>query len=298
MSSEMRLDPGRGFVALPLDIMEIEMSPGAFRALVEFCRMANREGYCWPSLAQLGERLGRSKAAISGYIKELRALALLETQEQRAANGYNYRLKYRLTFWQTWREAFAQRGKSGESRPAPAAPPSECRVQQSERKKDKNHNHKNQSSPEPGSGSLIALKRQWEEAVGHAPYPAFQRTPDPQLAEQTSRLAQADGAADTVDPAAVIGRFFAERQIAVDRLGDQIRKAAAGLQGIPDAARLLADKLGRSWKPHWKFPPSERFLIDIIHQVVRENPDAALRRLLLTYLRRWRVSQERLPHAA
>lgn len=294
----MRLDPGRGFVALPLDIMEIEMSPGAFRALVEFCRMANREGYCWPSLAQLGERLGRSKAAISGYIKELRALSLLETQEQRAANGYNYRLKYRLTFWQTWREAFAQRGKSEENRPAPAAPPSERSVQQSERKIDKNHNHKNQSSPKPGSGSLLALKRQWEEAVGHAPYPAFQSTPHPTLAEQTSRLAHSDDAGDPVDPTAAIERFFAERQIAVGQRGDRLRKAAARLQGIPDATHLLTDKLTQSWKPHWKFPPSEKFLIDVMQQVARENPDAALRRLLLTYLRRWRVSQERLPHAA
>ena len=91
----MALDPARGFVALPLDVLEIEMSPGAFRTLVEFCRMANSDGVCWPSLDQLGRPPGplprRRSAATS---PSCATLGLIETETQRTANGFNYRLRY------------------------------------------------------------------------------------------------------------------------------------------------------------------------------------------------------------
>ena len=82
MSASMCLDPSRGFVALPLDVLEIEMSPGAFRTLVELCRMADSDGVCWASLEQIGTRLSRSRAAISGYVAELHELALIETESE------------------------------------------------------------------------------------------------------------------------------------------------------------------------------------------------------------------------
>jgi hypothetical protein len=108
MASSLTFDPAKGFVALPCEVMNIDMSPGAFRLLVELCRMANRTGECWPSLGQLSERIGRSKAAISGYIAELREIELIETTSQKMANGYNYRLKYCVTFWKSWRSNLAR----------------------------------------------------------------------------------------------------------------------------------------------------------------------------------------------
>ncbi|WP_366513900.1 helix-turn-helix domain-containing protein [Planktotalea sp.] len=59
MAKPYEFDPGKGFVALPCEIMDIDLTPGAFRLLVELCRMANRTGECWPSLGQLSDRIGR-----------------------------------------------------------------------------------------------------------------------------------------------------------------------------------------------------------------------------------------------
>ncbi|MDC0136765.1 winged helix-turn-helix domain-containing protein, partial [Sulfitobacter sp.] len=56
-----------------------------------------------PPFAQLGRRLGRSRASVSAYIAELREAGVLTTQEQKMANGYNYRLRYTVTFWKEWR---------------------------------------------------------------------------------------------------------------------------------------------------------------------------------------------------
>ena len=85
MSEQISFNRDKGFVALPVGVLDMDLSPGAFRTLVELCRMANMEGYCWPSLTQLSDRLGRSKSAISGYLKELRGVGLVATEEQRTA---------------------------------------------------------------------------------------------------------------------------------------------------------------------------------------------------------------------
>ena len=57
MSETIDCDPNRGFVAFPVALFDLDLSPGAFRTLAELCRMANKSGQCWPSLAQLGQRL-------------------------------------------------------------------------------------------------------------------------------------------------------------------------------------------------------------------------------------------------
>ena len=48
MAISHEFNPAQGFVALPSDVMDIGMTPGAFRLLVELCRMANTTFECWP----------------------------------------------------------------------------------------------------------------------------------------------------------------------------------------------------------------------------------------------------------
>lgn len=93
MSETLKIDPSKGFVAIPAQVLDLEVSPGAFRVLIFLCNLANETGWCWPSLEQIGENIGRSKAAISGYIQELRDAAVIESVSQKMASGYNYRLK-------------------------------------------------------------------------------------------------------------------------------------------------------------------------------------------------------------
>jgi len=113
----LEADPRKGFIALPMSVFDLNLTPGTFRNLAELCRMANAEGQCWPSLAQLGDRLGRSRATISGYIAKLRAAELIETETQKMANGYNYRLRYSVVVWKAWRKQLSRNARV-ETQPA------------------------------------------------------------------------------------------------------------------------------------------------------------------------------------
>jgi biotin operon repressor len=138
MSETIVFDRRKGFVALPVQVLEMELTPGAFRLLAELCRMANLDGFCWPSLGQLGERLGRSKAAISGYVTDLREAGLISTETQTTANGYNYRLRYCVVFWKAWRASLS--GQTGPAVEVKDSEPVERSVQPVERHRgSKNH---------------------------------------------------------------------------------------------------------------------------------------------------------------
>jgi len=176
MSEIIDCDPNQGFVAFPVALFDLNLSPGAFRTLAELCRMANKSGQCWPSLAQLGQRLGRSRASISAYIAELREAEVLGTEEQKMANGYNYRLRYTVLFWKEWRASLGQKDKA--TRPAINAHNPERRVQPTERPlRTKNHIHQKQQSQDQ-SCDLVS---EWKALFAKAPYPAFEQAPSPAL---------------------------------------------------------------------------------------------------------------------
>lgn len=114
MENIHQFDPRSGYVALPSALLDLDLAPGPFRLLTELCRMANKAGECWPSFGQLSARIGRSKAAISGYLEALREASLVETQKQKMANGYNYRLKFRVVFWPQWRKELSPSSPEGD----------------------------------------------------------------------------------------------------------------------------------------------------------------------------------------
>lgn len=96
-----------GYVRVPRAWVSLPVSPGAKALLLHLCSAANAKGESWYSYAQLGEIVMRSRAAISGYVDELREIGVVTTERQRMANGFNYRLRIRLPDWETLNHRWA-----------------------------------------------------------------------------------------------------------------------------------------------------------------------------------------------
>lgn len=249
MSNEIRFDRRKGFIALPIEVLEIDLSPGAFRTLVELCRMANVDGYCWPSLGQLSDRLGRSRSAISGYLKELRGENLIETEEQRTANGYNYRLKYRVTFWASWRTAASDKPLRKDERS----------VRSTERpKENKNQIHQNQTPPATRD-VCDDLILEWAEVFKGAPYPTANRPPSAALLGATDKALSKQ--AEPVSEEYIRGYIFdlwkslnlANPETGLETLVKSVRK-----QRFTSCEFAALLKYIRGYiLPHWRKVPTE-----------------------------------------
>ena len=300
MASSHDFDPAKGFVALPSDVMDIEMSPGAFRLLVELCRMANRTGECWPSLAQLSERIGRSKAAISGYITELREIELVETISQKMANGYNYRLKYCVTFWKNWRTGLSQASKEAAlEKPKRSIQPSERRVN------SKNHIQKNHSIPsteKPLSEKNVLLESVLENWMGLAkasPFPKFNTPVPDELVQHTGAIIKDAHLESTSKDkiASSLKQFWSELSIelTVQDLEKQTivlcnrRTTEKGLDALKAAITDI-------WQGHWRKAPTEKHFEEILKNASALNREEGILRMLQQYLKRWEISQNKLHH--
>ncbi|WP_298845256.1 helix-turn-helix domain-containing protein [uncultured Roseobacter sp.] len=283
MSEQPRFSRDNGFVALPVGIMDLDLSPGAFRTLAELCRMANAQGECWPSLAQLSERLGRSRAAISGYVDDLRRDGLVETVRQTTANGYNYRLKYRVTFWEDWRASL---------RPAPARK-SERSDQPAERlKESKKHIHINHQ--EDDTDKLI---RGWTRCFAGAPYPAVSHPPPEKLLVQT-REQLATGPARTVLSDETVKK-------ALLALWQQLKVSVGGMTLNDQVAFIRASKLTeaelvtglqdirKSWPRHWHREPSAEAFSKLLKATVRSSRSSRTA-VLNGFLKRWQLAEKTL----
>ena len=296
MANHRQFDPASGFVALPIGVMDLDMTPGAFRTLVELCRMANIDGYCWPSLEQLSTRLGRSRAALSGYVKELRALGLIDTLRQSTANGYNYRLKYLVTFWADWRKSMSRKPKS-------KAQKSERSVQPSERiEKTQNQSHINQTmvpdqkKPSPFVESVIS---KWNDLTKGMPFPGFAK-PVPE-----TLVAQSQDVLDGFQEAPLTAMQIRAQLIAVwASLRVECSAEVLALEtrifvDLEASATFFAafeQELRQIWKPHWRKAPTNDQFKSLIQAAQARAPERAQRKLLQSYLKRLEISQSRLHH--
>ncbi|WP_299567202.1 helix-turn-helix domain-containing protein [uncultured Sulfitobacter sp.] len=289
MSEILDCDPNKGFVAFPVAVFDLELTPGAFRTLAELCRMANAEGQCWPSLAQVGRKLGRSRAAISGYIAELRDVGVITTEEQKMANGYNYRLRYTVTFWKEWRAGLGKSRRRAERTVQPAERPLET----------KNHIHNNHSPSKPSE--VVDILSGWKIAVGKAPYPDFESWPsDTLIARSRSATNRAIPVSDrpiSADIDAALSRFFANVGL---KSAPPLGIGPALVAYLPTQAALarLICALQEDWQPHWRKPPSKFQLIRLCKALPVISDAATEQKLLKSYLRRWKLYRERLPSAA
>lgn len=289
MSEIPEFDPARGFVAFPVALFDLELSPGAFRTLAELCRMANAQGQCWPSLAQLGERLGRSRASVSAYIAELRGAGVLETEEQKMANGYNYRLRYTVTFWQEWRAGL---GGGTAQRDSVAVQKAERRVQPVERPlRTKNHNHIKQTVL-PVLNDLVS---DWKAAVGRAPYPEFAEWPSEKTLQSTTTTLSAhlpSSAVISADIDEALRSFLESRDIkATEDLGSGL----VHLINTDEKLSTLMDAVAAQWQPHWRNPPNLFQLVRMAETLPPAQSGAAEHKLLKSYMRRWELHLRSLP---
>jgi biotin operon repressor len=282
----LETDPRKGFIALPMSVFDLDLTPGAFRTLAELCRMANAEGQCWPSLAQLGDRLGRSRAAISGYIAELRAAELIETETQKMANGYNYRLRYFVVFWKAWRKQLSQNSRVETRQPA------ERRVQPSERPlKTKNQNHIIQSPAGAVSNDLILA---WKQSVGRSPYPGFDSWPSEALIAQSKAAGAEPQRIISADIMAGFTAFLGKKGIAPADIPPDVaallRSALSGRQQVDG----FLDALEAVWKPHWSKPPTALQLQRLLKSLPPSNGPEVQAKLLVSYLKRWEIHSRSL----
>ena len=294
MSEIVDCDPAKGFVAFPVALFDLDLSPGAFRTLAELCRMANTSGQCWPSLAQLGRRLGRSRAAVSGYIAELRAAGVLATEEQKMANGYNYRLRYTVLFWKEWRAGLGQERKTRSPKPPVQKP--ERRVQPVERPLEtKNHIHSKQTNVSV-SHELVS---DWKAAVGNAPYPAFAERPGDALLKKTELLAAEPVISEALISADIEVAFaaFTERH-GIDPLSLETIAGLAPLLTSPAQLDTLIAALEAQWQAHWQKPPNLFQLKRCLSSLTTEPDPASTQKLLKSYLRRWDLYRRSLPSSA
>lgn len=292
MSHQLSFDRAKGFVALPVEICDLDLTPGAFRLLVELCRMANADGFCWPSLVQLSDRMGRSKASISGYLKDLRSNGLIETQEQTTSNGYNYRLKYRVTFWADWRASL--RGHTSQPTAQPKKPersvrPAERRVNS---KKQIHINH----SPTQSESEIDKVLGDWSTHIAKAPYPEFGTIPASQLVKKSQTIAKETN--NTLPDMTTISQYVSDFWKGL--------RVETPTKAIDEQAELLASKhfssteiehvlaaLSNLWKPHWRRFPDLTAFAKLVEktQIVAQ---ASKQQLLKSHLKRWRLAQNSL----
>ncbi|MEM8654394.1 MAG: helix-turn-helix domain-containing protein [Pseudomonadota bacterium] len=282
MANEMVFDRRKGFVALPVEVLELDLSPGAFRLLVELCRMANLDGLCWPSLGQLGERLGRSRAAISGYVQDLREAELITTEEQRTANGYNYRLRYCVVFWRAWRASL-----TGRVQAADTDQKDESRVRQGERlRKLKNQSLINHDQSErTGFEDLI---QSWTALAKGAPYPALRKAPAMTLVSESEAATKSvERPVISADISTRLDALWAALNLDPDPAAAKTAAADLAARDLSEAdfgAVLEAIRL--RWQAHWRRIPSPKHL-DQILKSARFTPRLAQIKVLRSYLKRW-----------
>lgn len=214
-----------GFVRMPRAWISLDVSPGARVLLLHFCSAANGAGESWYRFSQLSEIVGRSKSAISGYLSELRDAGVVETEQQRTANGFHAHLLVRLVDWSSFQTewatmAAAKRSTRSATRAHPEGRPStthrdtpegtnrdttgskrldERRVQSNEHRypTDTNYNHSTNSTAQQDTtindGASIVSEwspeheHEWVSCKGAANGLAFEKPPSLRLLHRAIR---------------------------------------------------------------------------------------------------------------
>lgn len=291
MTPENHTDFAGGYVAIPDEIMRTPMSDGAFRLLCILCSYADKTtGECFPKMSRLASDQGKSKAAISGYLRELRSLDLVQTRDRYKKRG-NCILNYLITFWSSWREKL--RTRSGQEKPVSKKAEqslnmpvreSERPVQPVERQYNQIQDNQNTTTPptapkdDPGSHILedrvvSAIIENWKKLVRGAPYPSFARQPDPKLVTDTrtilenlkSETASVDASSGKVsipDIRALWGEVKVE--ISDDEATEHAKLINKKATQPRQAIGRLAKTLKTTWKKHWRRPSSVRQLSEMM----------------------------------
>ena len=303
MSEVLELDPSRGFVALPAQLLDLEISPGAFRVLVYLCNLANEEGWSWPSLEQIGETVGRSKASISGYLDELRLAKVIKTVEQKMASGYNYRLRILVTFWSDWVEIRQRKRNS-------PVPKTERRVQPDERPVKHKNNIQKTHSALPSSAEVSKVKKiydGWKILTKGLPYGQYRGQPSAELLRATKHILSQPSYAPCPAVTAVTQETLESLwgmlgvEVPSEVLTEQVHLCKDMSLSMP-ALHSLCEDTQSVWKKHWKKPPSAKQFEEMVRRAQRKHPLQSMLRIIGFDYRIWKDSmgnlEKPLPNAA
>ncbi|WP_083098457.1 helix-turn-helix domain-containing protein [Pseudophaeobacter leonis] len=256
MSKAISIDPARGFVALPASIFDLEISPGAFRALSVLCNLSDPQGYSWASLEQLAEWVHRARSSVSSYLVELRAAGLVSTETQTRSNGANYRLKIKVLFWSKWVQA---RKKCA----SPAPQKTERSIQPAERPTKVKHKPIKTHHSEPAASELIKkVYKAWKGLTSGVTYGQFSGAASPALMKDSEKIL-----ATSQPPAPVPIEGIASRlkdlwgglgvTVSISELSEMVMRCKNNSfsEGQLDA---LESEIQAVWKGHWKKPPATK----------------------------------------
>lgn len=301
MTPENHTDFAGGYVAIPDEIMRTPMSDGAFRLLCILCSYADKTtGECFPKMSRLATDQGKSKAAISGYLRELRGLDLVRTRDRYKRRG-NCILNYLITFWSSWRERLRTRSTpekpvSNKAEKSPTLPvrETECPVQPAERHKNQIQDNQNTTPPaadlkdEPGSSVIedrvvSQIIDSWKDLVRGAPYPSFSRRPSAELVTDTRQVLEnlksdtaGSGASSTPVTSTDIRALWGEVNVEISD-GEAAEHAKLINKKATDpkqAIGRLAKTLKTTWKRHWRRPSSVGQLSEMMDYTRVYNPPA------------------------
>lgn len=256
MSEAISIDPARGFVALPASIFDLEISPGAFRALSVLCNLSDPQGYSWASLEQLAEWVHRAKSSVSSYLVELRAAGLVSTETQTRSNGANYRLKIKVLFWSKWVQA---RKKCA----SPAPQKTERSIQPAERPTKVKHKPiKTHHSRPAASEPVKKIYKAWQALTAGMPYGKFSGNASPALLRDTASMLDTAPGSHALPAAEVsqqLQRLWSD--LAIDLPApdlNRMTRKCLDREFTSDQLGSLCNEIQGSWQRHWQRPPTPK----------------------------------------
>lgn len=315
-----------GYVAIPDEIMRAPMSDGAFRLLCILCSYADKNtGECFPRMSRLADDQGKSKAAISGYLRELRGLGLVETRERYKRRG-NCILNYLITFWSSWRERLRTHTRSdkvgsnkAEHNSALPVQEAECPIQQDERYINQTQDNQNTSTATPNfeadqdfadpivSSVVDRILQNWKELVRGAPYPSFSASPSAELVQETRKIVQnlrsKTSGVDTVKRTDQVSSADMEelwKSVGVHISGIEASEHALIINTKTRHPKLalssLAASIKATWKRYWKKPSTAKQLSEMLDytRVYKAPAPAVIVKYLSGVLDRYHRSQAQL----
>ena len=211
----------KGFLRFPNAWLRLDISPGAKCLLMALCAAADENGVSWFSFAQLSEIVNRSRTSIASYVAELREAGMIATERQRTANGFNHRLRIRVTGWRAMLEGWRRLKGAKLSRPR-----SERRVRLAERKNPK--------------GSEIQIQR--TKTPPPAPPPLSTTTNDTRRYESDECMLDRDLDAEWRRYHANPDDMYFDRSPPADLLGSVIAHA----ERLSDAAGILTPQSAKA----------------------------------------------------
>src|SRR4051794_112350 len=89
---------GRFAITPARAVEDRRLGDAAYRLLACLGTYADKDGWCWPSMPTLADRLGITRQAVQRSIRQLAEIGYIEVEPRRRPDGSQDRNRYRLLF--------------------------------------------------------------------------------------------------------------------------------------------------------------------------------------------------------